>query len=82
VDYDRAGTGNAADATNLHWLYTEVRGRINFSDIIASPLLRKPSGNHHNGGARVGFNTNLNPGDAGRADYDKILNWIVNGAPE
>jgi hypothetical protein len=82
VDYDRAGTGNALDATNLHWLYTEVRGRINFTDIIASPLLRKPSGNHHNGGARSGFNTALAPGNAGRADYDKIQNWILNGAPE
>ncbi len=82
VDYDRAGTGNAADATNALWLYTEVRGRINFTDIAASALLRKPSGNHHNGGSRVGYNTSLaTPGAAGREDYDKLLNWILNGAP-
>ena len=83
ADYDRAATGNAADATNALWLYTEVRGRINFTDIVASPLLRKPSGNHHNGGVRAGFDTSLRtPGAAGREDYDKLLNWILNGAPQ
>lgn len=82
VDFDRAATGDANDATNLHWLYTEVRGRINFTDIVASPLLRKPSGNHHNGGSRPGFNASQTPGNVGRADYDMVLNWILNGAPE
>jgi mono/diheme cytochrome c family protein len=80
--YDRAGTGNPNDATNDHWFYTELRGRINFADLASSALLRKPAGNHHNGGRRPGFNAELNPGDAGRADYDKVLSWILNGAPE
>ena len=79
-DFDRSGTGNAA--TNLHWLYTEVRGRINFTDVVASPLLRKPSGNHHNGGQRNGFITTAPLGDLTRQDYDKVLAWILNGAPE
>lgn len=82
ADYDRAGTGNAADATNLAWLYTEVRGRINFTDIVASPLLRKPSGNHHNGGRIDGYDTTADPGAADRAKYDRLLNWILNGAPQ
>ena len=82
ASYDRAGTGNPLDATNDHWLYTELRGRINFTDLAASALLRKPSGNHHNGGLRPGFDTSLTPGDAGRVDYDKFLGWILNGAPE
>lgn len=83
-DYDRAMTGNAADATNRQWLYTEVRSRVNFNDIMASALLRKPSGNHHGGGAVAlnGFNTDLQPGDPGRQGYDKILAWILRGAPE
>ena len=83
-DEVRAGTGTSTDATNLHWFYTELRGRINFTDIVASPLLRKPSGHHHGGGASAlaGFNTSLAPGQLGRADYDKVLNWILNGAPE
>ena len=80
--YDRAGTGDPNDATNDHWFYTELRGRVNFTDLASSPLLRKPSGNHHNGGRRTGFNADLQPGDAGRVDYDKILSWILNGAPE
>ena len=84
TSYDRAGTGNGADATNDHWFYTELRGRINFTDLVASPVLRKPSGNHHNGLQRPGFDTSpgLLPGDILRQDYDKILGWILNGAPE
>lgn len=82
ADYDRAGTGNPTDATNLHWFYTELRGRINFTDIVASPLLRKPAGKHHNGGLRLGYDDSLAPGAAGRRDYDKLVGWIVNGAPE
>ncbi len=82
ASYDRAGTGNGADATNDHWLYAELRGRINFTDWVASPLLRKPSGNHHNGGERTGFKATQPPGDVQRVDYDKILGWILNGAPE
>ena len=91
TDEIRAGTGSATDATNLHWFYTELRGRINFTDLVASPLLRKPSGHHHGADfpnpnslvlPRAGFDTSLVPGAPGRADYDKVLNWILNGAPE
>ena len=85
TSYDRVNAdGNvvANDATNDHWFYTEVRGRINFTDIAASPLLRKPSGHHHNGAIRLGFNSAATPGDGSRTDYDKILGWILNGAPE
>ena len=84
ASYDRAGTGIGTEnsPTNDHWFYTELRGRINFTDWIASPLLRKPSGNHHNGNLRTGFDTSQAPGAPGRADYDKFVSWIVNGAPE
>ncbi len=83
-DYDRALTGSATDATNRQWLFAEVRGRVNFTDVAASALLRKPAGNHHGGGAVAlnGFNTDLQPGDPGRQGYDKILAWILRGAPE
>ena len=70
------------DATDDLWFYTETRGRINFTDIIASPILRKPSGNHHNGLQRPGFNTSVAPGQPTRASYDLFLNWILNGAPQ
>ena len=79
---DRNGDGIVGDATDDLWLYTETRGRINFTDIIASPLLRKPSGNQHNGLQRPGFNTSVEPGQPTRASYDLFQNWILNGAPQ
>jgi mono/diheme cytochrome c family protein len=82
ANIDRNGDGIAGDATDDLWFYTELRGRINFSDIIASPLLRKPSGKHHRGGLRPGFDTTAIPGQAARVNYDLFLNWILNGAPQ
>ena len=79
---DRNGDGIVGDATDDLWFYTEVRGRINFTDLVASPILRKPSGNHHNGLLRPGFNTSVAPGQPSRTSYDLFLNWILNGAPQ
>ena len=81
TNYDRNGDG-VTNATDDTWFYTEIRGRINFTDFVASPLLRKPSGNHHNGGLRTGFDTSLAPGQTGRDSYDMFVNWILNGAPQ
>jgi mono/diheme cytochrome c family protein len=78
---DRNGDAVAGDATDDLWFYTEVRGRVNFTDVVASPLLRKPSNNHHNGGAQPGFDTSVAPGQAARVNYDLFVNWILNGAP-
>ena len=69
------------DATDDRWFYEEIRSRVNFTDIVASPLLRKPSGSHHFGGRGPGFDATRPPGDAARARYDLFLNWILNGAP-
>ena len=79
---DRNGDGIVGDATDDLWFYTEVRGRINFTDLVASTILRKPAGNHHNGLLRPGFNTTVAPGQPGRASYDLFVNWILNGAPQ
>ena len=82
TEIDRNGDG-VINATDDAWFYAEVRSRINFTDVIASPLLRKPSGNHHNGQLRPGFSeANNAPGQAARASYDTFLNWILNGAPQ
>lgn len=78
---DRNGDGIAGDATDDRWFYEEVRSRVNLTDIVASPLLRKPSGNHHFGGRGPGFDATRPPGDPARARYDLFLNWILNGAP-
>jgi mono/diheme cytochrome c family protein len=77
---DRNGDGSI-DATDESWFYTDVRGRVNFTELAASALLRKPSGNHHGGALQPGFDTSLAPGDPGRANYDLFVNWILNGAP-
>ncbi len=79
IDRNEDGLVNATDDA---WFYKELRGRINFTDVTASPLLRKPSGKHHNGLLQAGFDTSAPVGDAARADYDKFANWIMNGAPE
>lgn len=81
TNIDRNADG-VVDATDDAWFYKEVRGRVNFTDVVASPLLRKPSNNHHNGLLQPGFDASLEPGSAGRANYDLILNWILNGAPQ
>jgi mono/diheme cytochrome c family protein len=83
TNIDRDGSGGAADMTDDLWFYTELRGRINFADLEASPLLRKPSGNHHRGGGPgATFDASLAPGQPGRVNYDLFLNWILNGAPQ
>ena len=79
---DRNGDGIVGDATDDLWFYTEVRSRINFTDIVASAILRKPAGNHHNGALRPGFNTAVAPGQASRSNYDLFVNWILSGAPQ
>ena len=66
---------------DLPEFYAEVRSRINFTDVVASPLLRKPSGKHHNGLQLANFDARQLPGDPLRSDYDKFLNWILADAP-
>lgn len=95
TSYDR-NADTLIDATDDRWFYTELRGRINFTDIAASPLLRKPSGHHHNGGF-VFDTTNVTAcsgsatwpdctpyatlGAYNAAKYKMFVNWILNGAP-
>ena len=81
TNYDRDGDG-AITPTDDAWFYAEVRSRINFQEIVASPLLQKPSAHHHFGGLGPGFDTSLAPGQPGRAKYDLFLNWVLNGAPQ
>lgn len=67
-------------------LYDGILQRINFKEPIESILLRKPSGNHHYGRCREGFDLTDTPGDCNgtngdRSNYDLFLNWILQGAP-
>jgi mono/diheme cytochrome c family protein len=87
-NYDRNGDA-AVNSTDDYWLYTDIKGRINFDDVADSPLLLKPAGHHHGGSMLSGFGDipnklpaeKLLPGDVKRKDYDIFLNWVLNGAP-
>lgn len=76
IDYDRNGDGttDSGQPNSLDdlWFWTELRGRINFTDVAASPLLMKPTGHHHGGGPIL---------TVGDPSYNMILLWILNGAP-
>ncbi len=58
-------------------LYSDVIERINFAEPGLSPLLLKPTGNHHFGGEVTGFDLT---GD--QSNYDLFVNWILEGARE
>lgn len=94
-DMDRNGDG-LVNAIDDQWFYTELRGRINFTDVEGSPLLRKPKGHHHRGG--LVFNPSDSTACLGTglipdcpigmtkaqyfvAMYNMFVNWILNGAP-
>lgn len=62
-------------------LYTEVRARVDLMDPENSRLLLKPTGHHHNGGVRPGFDLE-GAVDGDRSNYDLFLNWILEGARE
>jgi len=81
TNYDRDGDGGITP-TDDAWFYAEVRSRINFVEIAASPLLAKPAGEHHFGRLGEGYDKALAPEQPGRAKYDLFLNWILNGAPQ
>ena len=55
--------------------------RVNLEYIEDSLILKKPSGIHHYGDQRAGFDISAAVGNASRADYDMFVNWIAEGAP-
>ena len=65
-------------------LYEQFMARVNLENVEDSLVLKKPSGNHHNGGlinyTTAFFDTSDPLGDADRATYDMIVNWISEGA--
>jgi len=70
---------SAADPASLGF-YEQVMARVNLEYIEDSLLLKKPSGTHHFGQMRPGFDTSLAAGAMGRANYDMFVNWIAEGA--
>ena len=75
TSFDR-NNDTLTDATDDDWFYSELMGRVNLTEISESSLLRKPTGNHHNGATLFDLIT-----VAGLSNYSIIYNWILNGAP-
>jgi PKD repeat protein len=78
-NFDRNGTGvgGVGDATDDTWFLKAVQGRVNLTEIEASQLLRKPSGNHHNGLMVLDVADKTDGG--GLANYSILYNWILAG---
>jgi PKD repeat protein len=77
ANVDRQPDGVAGDATDELWLLHELRGRANLTEIAASALLTRPTGNHHRGLAAI----DLSAGSAAFASFSRLYWWIANGMP-
>jgi hypothetical protein len=77
TSFDRDGVGGVT-TTDDQWFAKALQGRINLTEIDASPLLRKPSGNHHNGKMLLDPSDKVN---GGLRDYSILYNWILGGMP-
>lgn len=73
---------DAADYANDDEFYATVKSRINFNDVVASPLLRKPAGKHHGGALQAQFDISTPLGDPARRKYDLFVTWMMQGAPQ
>jgi hypothetical protein len=77
-NFDRDGSG-VVDATDDAWFLKALQGRVNLTEIEASPLLRKPSGNHHRGQMVLDVTDKSDGG--GLSNYSILYNWILAGTP-
>ena len=69
----------SSDTASLGF-YEQALSRVNLEEVGGSLILTKPSGNHHYGAQRSGFNAELSVGLGGRSTYDLFVNWISEGA--
>jgi mono/diheme cytochrome c family protein len=77
TDFDRDGSGGAPDATDDAWSVKAISGRVNLTEVSASPLLRKPTGNHHGGNKLIDVTDTSSGG--GLSSYSILYNWILGG---
>jgi hypothetical protein len=79
---DRNGDG-AVNATDEEWLLKELRGRVNLTEIRASPLLLRPIGGHHVMTNNLNRDVTVNPkAPMGLERYSQLYHWILNGTPD
>src|SRR6266853_1237867 len=78
TNFDRDGSGGI-DATDDTWFLKALAGRVNLTEIGASPLLRKPTGNHHNGLKVIDTTDTSTNGNGGLRNYSILYNWVLAG---
>jgi hypothetical protein len=79
TNFDRDGNGGSADATDEAWFVKALSGRVNLTEIGASALLRKPTGNHHNGLKVIDTADTSTSSSGGLRSYSILYNWILAG---
>jgi hypothetical protein len=79
TSFDRDGSGGAPNTTDDDWFLKAVSGRVNLTEIGASPLLRKPTGNHHNGLKVIDVADTSTSAAGGLRNYSIFYNWILAG---
>jgi mono/diheme cytochrome c family protein len=79
TNFDRDLSGGAVDKTDDDWFLKALAGRVNLTEIGASPLLRKPTGNHHNGLKVIDTTDISTNGNGGLRNYSILYNWILAG---
>lgn len=79
TNFDRDLSGGAVDKTDDDWFLKALAGRVNLTEIGASPLLRKPTGNHHNGLKVIDTTDTSTGGSGGLRNYSILYNWILAG---
>lgn len=76
LDRDNDGAVNATDEA---WFVKALSGRVNLTEISASALLRKPTGNHHNGLKVIDTADTSTSSSGGLRSYSILYNWILAG---
>ncbi len=79
TNFDRDGSGGAPNPTDDDWFLKAMAGRVNLTEIGASPLLRKPTGNHHNGLKVIDTTDTSTNSNGGLRNYSILYNWILAG---
>src|SRR6266853_5170531 len=79
TNFDRDLSGGAVDKTDDDWFLKALAGRVNLTEIGASPLLRKPTGNHHNGLKVIDVADTSTGAAGGLRSYSIFYNWILAG---
>src|SRR5258706_10880557 len=77
--FDRDNDGTPNTTADEAWFVKALSGRVNLTDISASALLRKPTGNHHNGQKVIDTADTSTGAAGGLRNYSILYNWVLAG---